>query len=63
MGGIGGGRTEQVTAPMWLVDDIEAAVARVRAAGGTATEVAQRPYGLESECIDDQGTHFYLGQL
>lgn len=63
MGGIGGGRTEQVTAPMWLVDDIGAAVARVRAAGGTATEVAQRPYGLESECTDDQGTHFYLGQL
>ncbi len=63
MGGIGGGRPEQVTAPMWLVDDIEAAVARVRAAGGTATEVAQRPYGLESECVDDQGSHFYLGQL
>jgi predicted enzyme related to lactoylglutathione lyase len=63
MGGIGGGRSEQVTAPMWLVDDVEAAAARVRAAGGTATEVAQRPYGLESECTDDQGTHFYLGQL
>jgi predicted enzyme related to lactoylglutathione lyase len=63
MGGIGGGRSEQVTAPMWLVDDIEAAVGRVRAAGGTATEVAQRPYGLESECVDDQGTDFYLGQL
>jgi predicted enzyme related to lactoylglutathione lyase len=63
MGGIGGGRSEQVTAPMWLVDDIEAAAARVRAAGGTATEIAQRPYGLESDCVDDQGTHFYLGQL
>jgi predicted enzyme related to lactoylglutathione lyase len=63
MGGLGGGRTEQVTAPMWLVDDIGAAVARVRAAGGTATDVAQRPYGLESQCTDDQGTHFYLGQL
>jgi predicted enzyme related to lactoylglutathione lyase len=63
MGGIGGGRTEQVTAPMWLVDDIEAAAARVRAAGGTATEVAQRPYGLESDCVDDQGSRFYLGQL
>lgn len=63
MGGLGGGRSEQVTAPMWLVNDIEAAVARVRAAGGTATDVAQRPYGLESECTDDQGTHFYLGQL
>jgi predicted enzyme related to lactoylglutathione lyase len=63
MGGIGGGRSEQVTAPMWLVDDVEAAAGRVRAAGGTATEVAQRPYGLESQCTDDQGTQFYLGQL
>jgi predicted enzyme related to lactoylglutathione lyase len=62
MGGIGGGQAPR-TAPMWLVDDIQAAVGRVRAAGGTATEVAQRPYGLESECVDDQGSHFYLGQL
>jgi predicted enzyme related to lactoylglutathione lyase len=62
MGGMGGGR-EQRTAPMWLVRDIGAAIGRVRAAGGTATEAAQRPYGLESECVDDQGSHFYLGQL
>ena len=49
--------------PMWLVDDVEAAVGRVRAAGGTATEPEQRPYGITSECVDDQGSRFYLGQL
>ena len=63
MGGMAGGRPEQRVAPMWLVNDIEDAARRVRAAGGTATEIAQRPYGLESECVDDQGTPFYLGQL
>jgi predicted enzyme related to lactoylglutathione lyase len=63
MVGIGGGQPQQRTAPMWLVDDIEAAIGRVRAAGGTATEIAQRPYGLESECVDDQGSHFYLTQF
>jgi hypothetical protein len=25
--------------------------------------VAPRPYGLESLCVDDQGTPFYLHQL
>lgn len=47
----------------YRVDDITAAVARVRAAAGQAREVAQRPYGLESLCADDQDTPFYLHQL
>jgi predicted enzyme related to lactoylglutathione lyase len=47
----------------YRVDDIAAAVIRVRDAGGQAREVAQRPYGLESLCADDQGTPFYLHQL
>ncbi len=63
MGGIGGGASEPRTLPMWLVDDIEAAVERVRAAGGTATDPEQQPFGISSECVDDQGSHFYLGQL
>ncbi len=45
------------------VDDIAAAVVRVRAAGGTATDPAGRPYGLEADCTDDQGIGFYLHQL
>src|SRR5208283_4898530 len=47
----------------YRVDDIAAAVARVRDAGGQAREAAQRPYGLESLCTDDQDTLFYLHQL
>jgi uncharacterized protein len=47
----------------YLVNDIAAATARVRAAGGQAREVALRPYGLEALCTDDQGTPFYLHQF
>jgi predicted enzyme related to lactoylglutathione lyase len=47
----------------YRVDDIEAAVARVRDVGGRAREVADRPYGRESLCADDQGTPFYLHQF
>ncbi len=47
----------------YRVDDIAAARARVLVAGGQAREVAQRPYGLETLCADDQGTSFYLHQL
>lgn len=46
----------------YRVDDIAAAVARVRAAGGEAEEATRHPYGLLSECVDDQGTHFQLWQ-
>ena len=62
MAGLAGGGAGVVT-PMWRVEDIRAAVGRVRAAGGTATEPQQQPYGLASECVDDQGTRFWLGQL
>ncbi len=47
----------------YRVDDIADAVQRVRDAGGQASVVAQRPYGLESMCVDDQGTPFYLHQF
>ncbi len=48
--------------PMYQVDDIEGAVGRVRELGGTATDPERQPYGLSSECVDDQGGRFYLGQ-
>lgn len=63
MTGFAGGADEPVIVPMFAVDDVAAAVERVRTAGGTATDPERRPYGLTSECIDDQGLRFYLGEL
>ncbi|RDH77047.1 glyoxalase [Mycolicibacterium moriokaense] len=63
MAGVAGGSTEQVTVPMWTVEDIDAAVARVREAGGTVIdEPTQQPYGKSALCTDDQGSRFYLGE-
>ncbi len=63
MTGMSGGHPEAVVVPMYRVDDLAAAVERVRAAGGSSTEPARQPYGLTAECVDDQGFRFYLGQL
>ncbi len=46
----------------YRVDDIAAAVERVRAAGGRADEPGHKPYGLLAECADDQGATFRLWQ-
>lgn len=64
MAGAAGGSTNSTTVPMWTVSDIHAAVARVRAAGGTVlAEPARQPYGVTAECADDQGSRFYLGEF
>ncbi|MDZ4264922.1 MAG: VOC family protein [Mycobacterium sp.] len=64
MAGVAGGNTAAVTVPMWTVEDIDAAVARVREAGGTVIdEASQQSYGMSALCTDDQGTRFYLGQF
>ena len=64
MAGVAGGNQEQVTVPMWTVADIDAAVARVREAGGTIIEEpSQQSYGKSAHCSDDQGTRFYLGEF
>ena len=53
-----------MTVPMWTVEDIDAAVARVREAGGTVIdEPSQQSYGRSALCTDDQGSRFYLGEL
>jgi uncharacterized glyoxalase superfamily protein PhnB len=70
-------RTEETTPPLGIrssqgaepevqlsyrVDDIAAAVERIRAAGGHADEPSRRRFGLSAECVDDQGATFRLWQ-
>lgn len=62
MVGMSGGHPVATVVPMYRVDDIRAAVRRVREAGGSATDPEQQPYGLSSVCRDDQETRFYLGE-
>ncbi len=64
MAGVSGGSHRGVTVPMWTVSDLEAAVARVREAGGSVLqEPTPQPYGHMAECTDDQGARFYLGEF
>jgi uncharacterized glyoxalase superfamily protein PhnB len=44
----------------FAVDDLVAATVRVAAAGGTAQQPHLEPFGLVSECTDDQGTSFAM---
>jgi uncharacterized glyoxalase superfamily protein PhnB len=46
----------------YRVDDIVAAVERVRAAGGQADAPARLAFGLSASCVDDQGAVFRLWQ-
>lgn len=62
MSGMAGGNEQAAAVPMWSVPDVPAAVEAVRAYGGTATDAQRQPYGLSSECVDDQGMRFYLGE-
>jgi uncharacterized glyoxalase superfamily protein PhnB len=73
----GAWRTDEISPPLSLmpaqgaepevqlsyrVDDIAAAIQRVRAAGGHADEPVRRSFGLLAECVDDQGATFRLWQ-
>jgi len=60
--GISSSGTEPEVQLSYRVDDIAAAVERVRAAGGNADEPGRKPYGLIAECVDDQGATFRLWQ-
>ncbi|MFI6300877.1 VOC family protein [Amycolatopsis thailandensis] len=60
-GGLWGGPGRQVGWKlMYAVDDLAAALDRVRAQGGQAGETEQQPYGLSADCVDDQGIEFWL---
>ncbi|MBI4935658.1 MAG: VOC family protein [Actinobacteria bacterium] len=57
----GGLHVGQTTYDLWFaVPDIHAAVAQVRALGGTSTEPVHYDSGWAAECTDDQGTRFCL---
>ena len=73
----GAWRTDEVSPPLsifsspdeepgvqlsYRVDDIAAAVERVRTAGGQADEPVRRSFGLLARCVDDQGVTFRLWQ-
>ena len=62
MTGLMGGAPRPEVQLCFQVDDALDAVRRVRAAGGSAEEPADRPYGLLAECTDDQGMRFQLWQ-
>ncbi|MBB5854214.1 VOC family protein [Amycolatopsis umgeniensis] len=60
-GGLWGGPGRQVGwKVMYAVDDLAAALDRVRAQGGQTGETEQQPYGLSADCVDDQGIEFWL---
>ncbi|WIY04327.1 VOC family protein [Amycolatopsis mongoliensis] len=62
-GGLWGGPGRQVGWKlMYAVDDLDAALGRVREQGGQAGEVETHPYGLTADCTDNQGIEFYLWQ-
>ncbi len=45
---------------MYAVDDLDAALTRVREQGGRAGEVEHHPYGTTADCTDNQGIEFWL---
>ena len=48
---------------VFVVDNITAAVQRVRDAGGRAGDIRQQPFGLVAACEDDQGLVFSLHEV
>jgi predicted enzyme related to lactoylglutathione lyase len=58
--GLWGGVDRSTTMLCYSVPDVDAAAELVRAAGGTANEPADTPYGRLTDCVDDQGVPFAL---
>ena len=59
-GGLFGGGESHTPTVYFDVDDIEAAVERVRELGGEASEPQEIPSGYMADCTDDQGTRFSI---
>ena len=60
--GLWGGQQHSTLFLCVAVDDVDAAVARVRAAGGRAEPPREEPYGRVADCVDDQGLPFAMVQ-
>lgn len=60
--GLHGGAAHGTLNCCYAVDDVAAAVARVRLAGGRAGQPREAPYRAVADCVDDQGTVFALYQ-
>ncbi len=60
--GLWGGQAQRTTLLCFAVDDVGAAVERVRAAGGEAGDPRREPYGVVADCLDDQGLRFSLSE-
>ncbi len=60
--GFWGGEGQPTLFCSYVVDDAAAAAARVRAAGGQASEPVPRPYGPTADCTDIDGTRFAVFQ-
>jgi predicted enzyme related to lactoylglutathione lyase len=61
--GLTGGHAEASAVPMFLVDDIQSTVERLRRRGGTSTDPLEDGPGQSAMCVDDQGTRFWLHQV
>lgn len=61
-GGLHGGAEAPGVQVYFAVEDIDAAVARVRELGGDADEPVHGAHGAYASCRDDQGTRFSLHQ-
>ncbi len=59
-GGLRGGDEASHPHVCFQVDDMDAALARVRELGGEADEPQEIASGSYVSCRDDQGTHFFL---
>jgi uncharacterized glyoxalase superfamily protein PhnB len=60
MGGLAGGQEQPGVTLCYRVEDLDAALERVRSAGGSAQEPSTTSYGRLASCVDDQGMRFDL---
>lgn len=61
--GLWEGEGESTLFLSYYVDDLDAAIARVRVAGGTAETPHREPYGDTVDCTDNEGVRFALLEI